>query len=283
MCSFLMLEKQSLQNKPKKSLRKSERLKRRKRIILISISLFTLIFGSYLFFLYHPSTSFQTVDVSDTVLASKVKRVIGEKLQTKYFGVFPFDSVLTPSLSKLESGLLRDVPELSSVFISRSLFAKKISVSYTLRSPRFQIPDGRYVDDGLTKYSDDRAPKLPVLQTVNGLSLKDLKKLIFLKDTVESALFTVESVDIDVQNDVVFVLSTPHKTRILFSLKQDEKDVWSKIVSAIDIEPLKSDKGTFDNVQSIDARFGNKIYYKMYIEHAGELPTSTATTTFTRE
>lgn len=264
-------------------MRKSERLKRKKRITLIVSTLCVLVVSLYFFLLYHPSTSFMDVSVSDSVLSNKVKRITREKLETKYDGILPFDSVLTPSLSKLEAGLKRDIPEIRTVEVSRSVFKKSVMVTYTLREPVFQMADGRYIDHDLVRYADERAPKLPVVQFINGISAKDLTKLIFLKDNIESALFTVETVDINAQNDVVFTLSTPHKTQVLFSLKQDEKDVWSKIVSALDIEPLKSDKETFKDVQSIDARFGNKIYYKMYLDHDTTVPTSTATTTYTRE
>lgn len=283
MYSFHMSEKQSLPHHPKKVLRKSERLKRRKKITLIAVSSFLLLCVAYSSLLLHEVTHFQTVTVTESALSQKVKHITEDKLQTDYWGFIPFNSFITPSFTLLEEGLRRDVPELKEVYISRSFTKRDLHVSYSLRTPVFLLADGRYLDVNMVKYADDRKPSLPVLTFVNAFSTKELQKLIFLKETIESALSDIDFVDINVENDVVFTLATPHKTKILFSLKQDEKEVWSKIVSALDVEPLKSDKDSFKETLSIDARFGNKIYYKLYVEHGYELPTSTATTTYTRE
>ena len=83
--------------------------------------------------------------------------------------------------------------------------------------------------------------------------------------------------------DTTFILKTDSQTQVVFSLKQDEKEVWSKIVSALDTSPLKENKETFAKVQKLDVRFGNKVYYKIVVPDGTILPDSTATTTYERQ
>ena len=82
------------------------------------------------------------------------------------------------------------------------------------------------------------------------------------------------------------------KSEVIFAKSDDVDKIWSNIVSAIDTEPLKSklekDKSF---LQYLDARFGNKVFYKFTNSQAGDIiqstsnsphATSTATTTRTR-
>ncbi len=243
----------------------------------------SLFFAVYGYFLYSVRSSFVSEIVTPSLLETKVRKEVDGLLGLTYFYFLPNNSWLTPSLFPLEHGLKARVPEIETISVTRSLLSRSLSVSYTLRTPVLRLAGGEVVDTHNNHYLDDRNLVLPLLVTDEKISSEDLTKLIFLKDTIETALFPIDEIDIDAARDVTLVLRTEAKTKILFSLRQNEKDVWSKIVSAFETSPLKENKESFARVLSLDARFGNKIYYKMKVGDGDIIPESTATTTYERQ
>ncbi len=277
-----MLEKKNLERLTKRPLKKSERKKKSRRKTLTIAFALSLFFAVYGYFLYSVKSAFQAVILAPSSLETKVKKEADGLLGLTYLYFLPNNSWLTPSLFPFEKGLKARVPEIETISVSRSLLSRSLTIFYTLRTPILRTPSGEVIDTHNNKYFDGRDPTLPLLVTDEKLSLEDLSKLIFLKETIETALFQIDEIHIDKLRDVTLILHTDTKTQILFSLRQNEKEVWSKIVSAFETSPLKENRDTFGMVLSLDARFGNKIYYKMKVGNGDVIPESTASTTYER-
>jgi hypothetical protein len=278
-----MLENKNLEKITKKTLKKSERKRKSRRKILALVLFVTLFFAIYGHFLYSFKSAFSFQVFSQSPLDEKVKKETESLLGLTYLYFFPNNSWLTPSLFPFERGLKARVPEIEEITVKRMLLSRSLDISYKLRTPVLRIPSGDVLDTHNMPYKDSRDLVLPLLVTDQKISKEDLLKLIFLKETIETALFPLDEVRVDKERDVTFILHTEAHSQILFSLSQSEKDVWSKIVSALDTSPLKENKETFSKVESLDARFGNKIYYKVKVEKGVPIPVSTATTTYERQ
>lgn len=278
-----MLEKKHLEKQNKKPLKRSERIKKTRKVSLVFIACVVIFLCLYLYLVQAPFSKYREVVVSDSALSGKVKNTVENILVQKTLGFFPNNSTLSVSLRQIKNLTIANVSEIESVSISRKIFKRELDVKYTLRTPVFKNEQGQLLDTHNSWYQDERVFVLPVLSTTKPVSQNELNKLIFLKDTVETALFQIEKVTIDELSDVVFVLKTESLTEIKFSLNQNEKEVWSKLVSGLDTTPLKENKDTFSKVLYLDTRFGNKIYYKMQLGEKEVIPISTATTTYERQ
>ena len=82
------------------------------------------------------------------------------------------------------------------------------------------------------------------------------------------------------ESDDVHVKNQETGSEVIFTGRDDVDKVWSNIVSAIDTEPLKSKLATKKNtLQYLDARFGNKVFYKFTNGNEGDLIQSPHETT----
>ena len=278
-----MLENKHSEKLVKKHQKRSERLKKRNKTVLIWVTTSVFVICGYGYLLYAPFTAYQETFVSEGELQTKLKSSLLLELSHTSYSFFPNRSLISPTITIVEKKVRRDIPELETFTLSRHFVTRTLTATYTLRTPVFKNERGDYVDSNNLWYQDERIITLPTLTSAKPISLLELKKLIFLKETIETALFPIESVIVDDLLDTTFILKTDSQTQVVFSLKQDEKEVWSKIVSALDTSPLKENKETFAKVQKLDVRFGNKVYYKIVVPDGTILPDSTATTTYERQ
>ncbi len=278
-----MLEKKNLEKLKRKPLRRSERKKKgRKKFFVISLFL-ALLASGYFYLLKSPISAYKVVSVSELPLAEKVRGRADDILKTKYAGIFPFASILTPILSPFEKRLRASLIEVDTLHVSRNILKKEMRIEYTLRKPVLRLEGGSLLDENNMVYVDERSFTLPLLESEKPLSGDDLRKIVFLKETVEIAISNIEVVRVDSVRDVTFVLSNEVKTQFVFSLNQNEKVVWSKAVSAFFDKSGESKEASFLNrATSVDLRFGDKIYYRLAPD-ANVTGSSTAQATTTYE
>lgn len=277
-----MLENKHSEKLIKKHQKRSERLKKRNRTTLIWITAIIFAICGYVYLLHTPFTMYREVIVPDGKLQTAIKNSLLAELSHTSYSFFPNSSLISPTLTVIKKKSMIDVPELETLTLTRDFVTRYLFATYTLRTPVFKNINGYYLDTNNLWYQDKRMIPLPTLNSTKQITLTELKKLIFLKETIETALFPIETITVDELFDTTFILKTDSQTQIIFSLKQDEKEVWSKIVSVLETSPLKENKETFAKVQKLDVRFGNKVYYKMILSDGITLPKSTATTTYER-
>ncbi len=71
--------------------------------------------------------------------------------------------------------------------------------------------------------------------------------------------------EIEENGDMKIFLKNTKDAYIYVNTKDDADYVWITFVSAIDGEPLKSSiNKSFEDLNYIDLRFGNKVFYKFY-------------------
>lgn len=132
-------------------------------------------------------------------------------------------------------------------------------------SPLFSVGDGYAISEDATIYKEIISlSDYPLLQIASTTEVQPLtlKAVSSLSEKIGDVLFKVGFISIDEYGDIRFY-SHNKQSYVIIASGSDEGRVWSNILSAIDTDPLK--KGLVSNVNAleyIDARFGNKVFYK---------------------
>jgi hypothetical protein len=276
-----MLEKKNLENLKKKPLKRSERKKRGRKTLFALSLLVVFVLSSYFYLIKSPMTEYGIVSVSASPLSEKVKAKTDELITKKFAGIFPYSSFITPTLTPFQNELKHSVTEVKTLKVSRNVFKKELTVEYTLRKPVLRLASGSLIDEHNKEYVDERGFVLPLLESEKPLSDEDLRKIVFLKETVETAISNIEKVRVDSLRDVTFVFANEIGTEFVFSLNQDEKGVWSKAVSAFfDKSGVSKEASFLSRAASVDLRFGDKIYYRVVEDGSGKVSSSVATSSY---
>jgi hypothetical protein len=223
-------------------------------------------------------TSYELVGVpeqyKDTVVAG-LKNIS----QNYAYKIFPGSRVFTYRKASIQSFVVETLPNTEMVTI-RPVGIHTLRVTVKQFVPLFKIDDTHGVTKEGVIYSEFKdLSAYPVLviasstftntnqgviasRQIKGLHPSELSSIAGLLAKIDAVIFKVSKVEIDENRDVYLYASTS-KSSIKFAEKQDYAKVWSNIVSAIDTEPLKTKLATKkDMLEYIDARFGNKVFYK---------------------
>ena len=97
---------------------------------------------------------------------------------------------------------------------------------------------------------------------ITGLESNKLVNISKLVSKIDSVIFKISKIEIDTYGDIT--LYDEHGiSKIIFAGDSDVDKVWSNLLSAIDTDPLKSKlENSKDKLEYLDARFGNKVFYK---------------------
>ena len=247
-----------------------------KRVGIISVVslLCYLYFATSLFTV----TSYELVGVPDAYKDSIYSELF-KVSQTKTLAIFPRNKVLTFPSSKIREVVVTALPNTESIKI-RPVGFHTIRVTIKQFVPLFKTDNAHGVTKTGIVYAEFKdisavpllvtASSTTVSSTNNGITTnqivgvdeKILLKLSSLIQKINSVIFSVSFVSIDEYGDVSF-FNENKQSRIIFALDTDETKVWSNIVSAIDTEPLKSKLlHNKTELKYLDARFGNKVFYK---------------------
>ena len=114
---------------------------------------------------------------------------------------------------------------------------------------------------------------------VEGVTKEKLSTVFSLVNKINSVIFVVTKVDMDPFGDIS-LYDDRGMSRVVFAGNQDTDKVWSNLVSAVDTDPLKSKLAVNkDNLEYLDARFGNKVFYKFTNDTKTAIIQSHGTTT----
>lgn len=223
-------------------------------------------------------TSYELVGIPDAYKDTVESGLVSQS-QGKAYKIFPLNKVLSFPSDRIQSLVVSVLPNTESVKL-RPVGLHTVRVTVKQFVPLFKTDDAHGVTKDGHIYAEFKdissVPLLSIASSttssstddgivtykIDGFDEKVLLKLSTLIQKVNSVVFPVSEVYVDPYGDVSFFAEN-RQSRVMFALDADGTKVWSNIVSAIDTEPLKSkllhDK---DKLEYLDARFGNKVFYK---------------------
>lgn len=222
-------------------------------------SLFYIYFRTHLFTIYNYEFSGIEENYQETLRNDFINYE-----QQKIFLILPGNSIFSYHAGDIKSDIYKTLPNTSSVKISiTSLHSLKISVeSY---KPYLKLGDKKAITKDAIIYTEihdiDNLPLLSFSSTTV-ITPEILSKINDISPKISSILFDIKNINVDEYSDI-YLNNENNTTSIIFSSESGIKKIWSTLLSAIDTDPLKSRlKNEKDNLKYLDARFGNKIFYK---------------------
>lgn len=206
--------------------------------------------------------SFSGINKEDT---EKIEQAIHTELAKKVLFVFPANKVLTTPSSHIKNSIKKLLPNTDVVKVYPSGL-HTLSVEVVPYTPVFRLLDGKAIDARGIVYTEqhDISP-LPLLVYSTTTSNPDalfLENISVFITKVNTMMFPVTRITIDDMGDVYFGQDSSSST-LMVRQDVDFKKAWSTLVSALDTSPLKTmmEKNK-KNLEYIDLRFGNKVFYK---------------------
>ena len=163
---------------------------------------------------------------------------------------------------------------------------RTLHVSVKAHTPVFAVSDTHAITENSIVYKEIVSladyPRLQISSST-AVTRKQFNSLSKLVTNISSVMFPIKYIDIDEYNDIR-LYDDERNAAVILSLSSDMGKIWSNILSAIDTEPLKNKLITEpENLEYLDARFGNKVFYRFTDPSAPVIippthATSTATT-----
>ncbi len=234
--------------------------------ILIQTACLCLLFGlGYIYFLTPTLTitNYKLIGVPDEY-APKVRSRAYEVSNVKLLGVLPGNRVISFHGQILKESIREILPNSKEIAIHPSGL-HTITIRVVPYVPLFSIGETQAVSpEGIVYTTLESRTDLPKLEyaSTTQLTAKDLATFHSFVEKVDTVFFPIHFINID-ENGDVRLYDSAHATYIAFTRTENLDRVWSNLLSAIDTEPLKSkmvDPST--HIQYLDARFGNKVFYK---------------------
>lgn len=290
------MKKKSILETPRlKELKKKKRKKIYKKIVIFAV--FFLVFLTGLVFLSHwKEIKIQDIQVEgNKIVESKdVKNVVDSYIQGKYLGLFPKNNSFIYPEKKIKKDLEEkyrrlknvnievDANDLKTLWISVSeydgeyMWCGEQIISDSIDQQCYFLDSNGYIFDKAPYFSGDVYFKFygnsdfDPLNPIGSYFLPDyFSKLVSFKDAVEKmnlkpVVFNLEDKEANEGGLYLFNSSqVPNAPKILFKLDSDYEKIEENLQSAITTEPLQTSlKNSLSNLNYIDLRFGNKIYYK---------------------
>jgi hypothetical protein len=252
----------------------------KKRLIVFSgISLTALVF--YILFVtsLFSITTYELVGVPD-MYKDAVTTKVTEVAQQKIIKILPGNRIFSYKKLAMKEAVVSVLPNTKSVaVIPMGLHTLRIKVES--HTPFLRIDDTHAITkEGVvyTELNDIRTLLQLSLATtsvqktskedgvttvtIEGVTEERLASISSLISKVNSIIFTVSRIDIDSLGDIS-LYDERGISRVTFAWAQDVEKVWSNLVSAVDTDPLKAKLATHkDALEYLDARFGNKVFFK---------------------
>lgn len=275
-----------------------------RRGFLITFGVVFLVGIFYIYFRTHAFTitTYELVGVPDMykeTIESKLNIIASQKR----YKILPSNRVLNYNSKAIKSTVVEVLPNSEKVSLL-PVGLHTLRVNVISHEPIFKIDEVRGITkDGIiyTEFKDmSNLPKISTASSTRKEIVKDgirstkiveldntkLNNLSLLINKINSVIFRVSKIEIDAYGDVAFY-NESGLSKVMFSGITDIDKVWSNLVSAIDTEPLKSKLlNSKDKLEYLDARFGNKVFYKFTNNSKTAIiqsyATPTATTTFSR-
>jgi hypothetical protein len=210
-----------------------------------------------------------SIDGSDEVRTEIIIKKIKELESKKIVGFLPGNSFFTYHRGMIKDIIFDVLPNTEKVSMYPSSLTT-LQIRITAYKPFFKADDEHGITENGTIYKEiqdmSRVPLLKVATTTT-LTRSLLQSIADIYPKINRSIFPVTSISVDSNNDVLIRNDTTH-SEVRYTYGQDVSTIWSNIVSAIDTEPLKSKLLQEKmNLRYLDARFGNKVFYKFTNEN----------------
>ncbi len=271
------------------SKRKQKAILRKK--ILISISIFLAIFFALALLAHWSRLNIRAVEVSGNTVVdpTAIKQVAERNISGDYLWFFPKANFLIYPKAQIKTDLENEFKILKDLKVSLT-GVNTLSISFSEREGKYtwcgnSLPDGEtpqkcyFMDESgyifgeapyisgdvylkfygeVNKFSDiplgsyyfpELFQKLTAFRkSTNGMGIKTSS--YFVKD---------DGIELYLASNIPF----PNKPKIVLKLDADVDKVAENLQTALSTEPLQTDfKKKFNSLESIDLRYGNKVYYK---------------------
>lgn len=269
----------------------------KKRLMVFFVSflvflVFYVYFGTGLFTV----TQYEVVGVPD----SYTEKIINEAhtiAAVKILKIIPGNRIFSYHHDNVVQAVATILPNTSAVCISqRGLHTLRIEV--TSHTPYFRISDTEAITKEGVIYTEIRdigtlttlvLATTSVKQEVDNdgilfisvpeINAEKLASISLLVSKINSIIFQVSKIEIDAFGDVS-LYDERGISKVIYVGNQDVDKVWSNLVSAVDTDPLKSKlANSKDKLEYLDARFGNKVFFKFTNDSKTAIIQSHATTT----
>lgn len=223
-------------------------------------------------------TSYELVGVPDLykdAVMSNLTSIATERSNP----LIPKDKILSYHAKAIKQSIVSVLPNTHTIHI-RPIGFHKLRITVDHYEPRFKIDSTRGVTkDGIIYVEFKDMSSLPTISfasstmeevvrddsryyVIQGIDTTALNNLSRLLEKIDSVIFPVAKITVDGYGDVT-LYNKREVSRIIFKEETNPDKVWSNIVSAIDTDPLKSRlEKEKDDLEYLDARFGNKVFYK---------------------
>lgn len=260
-------------------------MKKRARLLLVRILIRLGVLSSFfvLLYIYFFSGLF-TIHTYELIgIEDKYKEEITQSLhtiaETTMYGFLPGNRSITPQRKEIKNLINETLPTTASIKIYASSL-HTLTIAITSYEPLFAVSSTHAITrDGVIYKEVDSIEGLPIITiaTTTQVSPKVLASLSKLVPQINIVLYPVKYIDIDEYNDIRLYDPSKKHTLTLSSFG-DMEIVWSTVVSALDTDPLKSMLVTKKSaLEYIDARFGNKVFYKFTDASSNGILRSTST------
>jgi hypothetical protein len=290
------MQKPSRRNNVLHSPRLSELKKKKKKIFTRKIIIFTVLFLLLVAGLSYVSRikrlSIADIAVTGNVVidTETIKAEVDKELAGKYFWLFPRRNILLYPKNKIKRNLAKQYKRLTDISVSVGS-GQTMMISVSERNPEYTwcrtAPvggNGKETCYFLDKegYIFDQAPYfsgevyfkfygltdgIPDTPAGSYVAKGYFDKLILFKDTLAGMNLKPAVVYIPEGEDIHMYLSKTKSSllgpEIIFKKDSDFAKIAENLKAAISTEPLKSKfKKEYSNLEYLDLRFSNKVYYK---------------------
>jgi cell division septal protein FtsQ len=239
--------------------------KKAKRLLLYFVTFLFgifLLYGLYVFFA-SPKMYIDSIIVSPPEYQDLVSTYTKPILEDKHLYLIPTNHTAFIPFSKLKKELQTNIQEIESITIKHKGL-KALTVDIVLRKPLFRLEHDLAVDKlGVVYKEPTNIDHLPLFLFKNTLpQTETLLGFESLAKKLSTLIKPVTRIEVDEHGDVYYYFYQSNAT-VITRVSSSTEALWSTLVSAVATDPLKTSLETQNpNLNYIDLRFGNKVFYK---------------------
>lgn len=270
---------------------KEEKRKKQKRKLSVIFILVFIFLTLLLLACRIPATLLKTITISgnESIQSEILSQKIYDTVAGNYLYIIPKKNIFLISKSKLEKELKKDFPKLDTVTIKKHPFSR-ISLVVSERVPEMLycrtlsegtcffinkqgilFEEAPHFSSPLYFILSDQTKNTPVVLGESVFGEETLDKVKNLKRELD--ILGISATSYIHQTDKEDVLTIAHLSsekdytntpRIIFKSTQSVSNILSNLTSALNSEKLKeSRKNNFKDLDYIDLRFDEKVFYKL--------------------
>ena len=232
--------------------------------LFLGIFVFSIFYGAlYLIFAtnFVRINSFELVG-SDDRYKEQILTSLNNSLSKKAF-LIPTNNLLTYRSSVFEKDIKNILTNTKEVKVRpSSLNTLRISIEKHQPVFKTQVENMAMEENGFIYKEINDISNLPMFVSSSTQNKETINKMSNFIQKVDSVLFKVDLILIDEYGDI-YLKNNLKGSYVVFKLKDDLEKLWITLLSAIETNPIKeSITAPVNNLEYIDVRFGNKVFYK---------------------